>query len=290
MPRVDEHRARGFPHHQRLIRTTKPVGPHQAFFVFSHKDSPSLLQSDIACRLASSLPYSVFRHRTIHRSRPVNFRVTFTRRSARLSPVRWNTKALTSSIGTRFCKSQQMTVLGNHPEHACKAVATISEGRPTVLDLFCGVGGFSLGAVRAGFRLVGGVDWDRDALRMHSVNFPNSPHWQTDLSQTSAQDLRDRFRLEQVDGIIGGPPCQGFSRMGHQRVDDSRNGLFVKFFALVADLKPKFFLAENVPGLLDIKNVPLVDHALSFVYPDYNVSKPIILTASPIAGAPPPLT
>ena len=58
----------------------------------------------------------------------------------------------------------------------------------------------------------------------------------------------------EIDMVIGGPPCQGFSRMGHQRVDDSRNDLFVKFFTLVEELQPRFFLAENVLGLLDAKN------------------------------------
>lgn len=162
---------------------------------------------------------------------------------------------------------------------ARKAVHDVAE-QPTVLDLFCGVGGFSLGAVRAGFRLIGSVDWDKDALRMHEVNFPRSPHWKVDLLSTSAQDIQNKFDFKQVDGVIGGPPCQGFSRMGHQRPDDSRNVLFAKFFALVSDLHPKFFLAENVLGLLDAKNEDLVNHALSLVRSEYVVLKPLILTAS----------
>lgn len=155
-----------------------------------------------------------------------------------------------------------------------------SAEQATILDLFCGVGGFSLGAVRAGFQLIGSVDWDKDALRMHAVNFPGSQHWNADLSRTSAQDIRERFQFKQVDGVIGGPPCQGFSRMGHQRPDDSRNRLFVQFFSLVADLKPKFFLAENVLGLLDAKNHALVKRALARVRSEYDVSQPLILTAS----------
>lgn len=173
-----------------------------------------------------------------------------------------------------------MRVLDNRSRRALTSIMNGSAEQATILDLFCGVGGFSLGAARAGFRLIGSVDWDKDALRMHAVNFPGSQHWNADLSRVSAQDIRERFQFKQVDGVIGGPPCQGFSRMGHQRPDDSRNRLFVQFFALVADLKPKFFLAENVLGLLDAKNHPLVKRALARVRPEYDVLPPLILTAS----------
>lgn len=152
--------------------------------------------------------------------------------------------------------------------------------KPTVLDLFCGVGGFSLGAARAGFKLIGSIDWDKDAMRMHQVNFPKLSHWQADIAKLDGASLRKRFDFDQLDGIIGGPPCQGFSRMGHQRVDDARNDLFVKFFSLVAELTPKFFLAENVLGLLDEKNKPLVGRACALVCTRYNVLEPIILRAS----------
>lgn len=157
---------------------------------------------------------------------------------------------------------------------------TRKKSEKTVVDLFCGVGGFSLGAARAGFKLMGSVDWDKDAMRMHQINFPGFNHWLTDITKIDGEDLRKYFTFEQVDGVIGGPPCQGFSRMGHQRVDDARNNLFVKFFSLVAELKPNFFLAENVLGLLDEKNRPLVDRALDFVRNDYSVLEPIVLKAS----------
>ena len=152
--------------------------------------------------------------------------------------------------------------------------------KPTLIDLFCGVGGFSLGAARAGFDLVGAVDWDKDAMHMHQVNFPGHQHWQTDITKTNGDGLRKKFGFKDIDGVIGGPPCQGFSRMGHQRADDSRNDLFVKFFSLVSELRPKFFLAENVLGLLDAKNKPLVERALKRVKSQYDVLPPLILKAS----------
>ena len=169
---------------------------------------------------------------------------------------------------------------------SAKACKIVKVGRAadkkelSVLDLFCGVGGFSLGVTRAGFKLAGSIDWDKDAIKMHQINFPNSPHWQTDITKIVGEDIRRRFNLTQLDGVIGGPPCQGFSRMGHQRVDDSRNDLFVKFFTLVEELQPRFFLAENVLGLLDAKNKPLVERALNIVRRDYIVLEPLILNAS----------
>ena len=166
---------------------------------------------------------------------------------------------------------------------ACKIVKTrrlADKSEMSVLDLFCGVGGFSLGATRAGFKLVGSIDWDKDAIKMHKINFPNSPHWRADITKIAGDDIRDKFDITQLDGIIGGPPCQGFSRMGHQRVDDVRNDLFVKFFSLVRELQPKFFLAENVQGLLDAKNKPLVEKALNLVRRGYVVLDPLVLKAS----------
>ena len=150
-----------------------------------------------------------------------------------------------------------------------------------ILDLFCGVGGFSLGAARAGFNIVGGIDSDPHAMKMHMLNFPNSAHWEADISQLSGQQILEHFNIQgRLDGIIGGPPCQGFSRMGHKKVDDARNTLFNKFFALVAEIRPRFFLAENVLGILDPQNSPLIDLALNHVRNEYTVLRPIILKAS----------
>ena len=68
-----------------------------------------------------------------------------------------------------------------------------------------------------------------------------------------------------IDGIIGGPPCQGFSHMGQNDSEDPRNQLFIHFFQIVSEAVPKFFLAENVPGILSQKNDHFVEQALSKV-------------------------
>lgn len=152
---------------------------------------------------------------------------------------------------------------------------------PDILDFFCGVGGFSLGATRAGFNLIGGIDLDSHAMQMHKLNFHGSKHWKTDILSQTGASIKEHFGIKkQIDGIIGGPPCQGFSRMGHQDVNDERNNLFIKFFKLVNEIKPKFFLAENVLGILDAQNSGIIKKALKHVKKDYTVLKPVILKAS----------
>ncbi len=140
-----------------------------------------------------------------------------------------------------------------------------------VLDLFAGVGGLSLGAARAGFRVTGAVDFNPRAMSAHKRNFPNSKHLTMDLSSVSGDQLLSALGVERPDGIIGGPPCQGFSSMGHRDLTDQRNSLFHKFFSLVANIRPRFFLAENVTGILDGKYQSLLDDAFKLVEKDYHL-------------------
>ncbi|MBA4371670.1 MAG: cytosine methyltransferase [Thermodesulfovibrio sp.] len=159
--------------------------------------------------------------------------------------------------------------------------------RMTIIDLFSGVGGFSLGATRAGFSLLGAVDNDTRALESHRINFPNSLHWQTDLSLVRGDHLAEHFGFKEtgVCGIIGGPPCQGFSAIGRNDSDDPRNRLFVHFFRIVAECLPDFFLAENVPGILTEKGAGIRGEALSHVENDYVVLPHMKLSANDF-GAP----
>ena len=122
--------------------------------------------------------------------------------------------------------------------------------RPKVIDLFAGVGGFSLGAIRAGFDVVAAVDLDKHAIAAHKKNFPRTAHKQRNIANLTGEALLQIASLEGEDlaGLIGGPPCQGFSVMGGRRKNDRRNSLFFHFFRLVSETQPLFFVAENVPG------------------------------------------
>jgi DNA (cytosine-5)-methyltransferase 1 len=160
-------------------------------------------------------------------------------------------------------------------------------GKPTVIDLFAGVGGISLGAVRAGFQLSLAVEWDEKALAAHRLNFPNSNHLCADVAELTCDEILEAAGLceGQLDGMVGGPPCQGFSPMGHRDVNDPRNHLFVKFFELVAECRPKFYVAENVLGILDEQYDEIRKTALEMVKTDYETLPPIKLKASDF-GAP----
>lgn len=155
-----------------------------------------------------------------------------------------------------------------------------------VIDLFSGVGGLSLGASRAGFDVKAAIEIDPHAMASHALNFPKSSHIQEDISILTAKDIRDRIGSNvKIDGVIGGPPCQGFSYIGKGDPNDSRNELYTHFFRLVAEFEPSFFLAENVPGIMQEKFRPLREKALSLVSEQYNILPPIKVKASDY-GAP----
>jgi len=151
-----------------------------------------------------------------------------------------------------------------------------------IINLFSGAGGFSLGAKRGGFDIAGSVEIDPQAISVYNKNFPNSPLWAKDISTISANQILQNFNLKvgEIDGIIGGPPCQGFSHMGSNNSNDPRNQLFIHFFQIVNGAAPKFFLAENVPGVLSPKNAQFIEQALSKVKDKYKILDPIELIAT----------
>jgi DNA (cytosine-5)-methyltransferase 1 len=153
--------------------------------------------------------------------------------------------------------------------------ATLAEtySAPVVVDLFAGVGGLSLGAIRAGFHLGLAVEFDRHAMLAHKRNFPNTLHSNADIANLTANDILEKAHLflGGLDGLIGGPPCQGFSSIGKRNVSDPRNTLFEKFFELVRGCQPKFFVVENVPGILRPQYDEIRRRAFSHIKADYEV-------------------
>ncbi|HDL7342919.1 TPA: DNA cytosine methyltransferase [Yersinia enterocolitica] len=154
-----------------------------------------------------------------------------------------------------------------------------------VVDLFSGVGGLSLGATRAGFNLAAAVELDQHAIASHILNFPNSTHIHQDVSKLTAQDILNACKKDEIECLIGGPPCQGFSSIGKGLADDSRNQLYIDYFRLVKELSPLCFLAENVPGILNSKYDKVREAAFSQVKEDYILLNPIKIDAS-LYGAP----
>ncbi len=168
-----------------------------------------------------------------------------------------------------------------------KAMEKRAKNNLSIIDVYCGVGGFSLGATRAGFNLIGAIDNDPKAIATHKKNFPHTNHLQLDLFDVSGKNLLTLLGLKrsEVTGIVGGPPCQGFSTIGRNHTNDHRNDLFVKFFQLVKEIKPVFFVCENVPGLLREKFDKVREVAKKGLKRDYALLPPITLNASDF-GAP----
>ena len=119
----------------------------------------------------------------------------------------------------------------------------------TVLSLFTGAGGLDLGFREAGFEELMASDIMAQAKESYNFNYPTTPYLLKDIMQVSIDDIREIINNRNVDVIIGGPPCQGFSNMGNKNSADPRNLLFESYVRIVDALKPKCFLFENVKGL-----------------------------------------
>jgi len=123
-----------------------------------------------------------------------------------------------------------------------------------VLDLFSGAGGLGEGFRQAGYQVKLGLDFDDEACRTHQLNHPQVKVLCTDVREVSGADLLAEAGLAEADVIIGGPSCQGFSTQGRRGAwasdDDPRNLLYREYARLVGDLRPEWFVMENVPGLL----------------------------------------
>lgn len=152
----------------------------------------------------------------------------------------------------------------------------------SVIDLFAGAGGLSLGAARAGFKIAAAIENDEYAIETHRKNFPLTKHSDKDIATLTGSDLLDLagLRRGELTGLIGGPPCQGFSEIGEKKVDDYRNELFTHFFRLVSESRPKFFIAENVPGILNERYDNLRKEAFSLPGRRYKSLPPLTVTAS----------
>ena len=122
---------------------------------------------------------------------------------------------------------------------------------PVVVDIFCGAGGLSLGFEQAGLRVALAVDMESRNLDTYRRNFPKSTVIRADLSTATGPDLllHTDLKVGEIDVVIGGPPCQGFSMIGYRRLDDPRNLLIFDFLRLCSELQARYFVMENVPGL-----------------------------------------
>ena len=116
-----------------------------------------------------------------------------------------------------------------------------------IIDLFCGCGGLSLGFEMAGFEPVLAIDFWEDAIKTYNHNSTKNIAICKDI--TLMQDKEFKQYRGKVVGVIGGPPCQGFSTVGKRDVEDPRNKLYQEYLRIVSIVEPEFFVLENVKGL-----------------------------------------
>lgn len=129
----------------------------------------------------------------------------------------------------------------------------------TLIDLFAGVGGLSEGFLQsnvgsAKWDLLLATDVDQEMKGTHERNRPRVPFFVADIRKTKSKDFLKEANCQpgDVDLIVGGPPCQGFSMAGNRFVDDDRNKLFLDFVRIVKGVKPRAVLMENVPQILTL--------------------------------------
>ncbi|TXI35275.1 MAG: DNA cytosine methyltransferase [Candidatus Moraniibacteriota bacterium] len=126
----------------------------------------------------------------------------------------------------------------------------------TAIELFAGAGGMSLGFEAEGFNVRVASDFDKDCAETHRFNQPESKFLCDSIQKLTYKDFlkEGKFKVGEIDVMAGGPPCQGFSINAPQRnIGDPRNSLFRHYVRLVSELKPKFVVLENVPGMLSLE-------------------------------------
>lgn len=135
----------------------------------------------------------------------------------------------------------------------------------SAIDLFSGAGGISLGLEAAGYDVLFANDIDSASAQTHRLNLPKTHFHHGSISELSGNQILTETGLAEgeLDLLIGGPPCQGFSIMGARQTNDARNDLFLDFFRIAKSLQPKCIVIENVPGLASMQGGKVLTKILS---------------------------
>ena len=163
--------------------------------------------------------------------------------------------------------------------------------RPSVIHLFAGCGGMALGLESSGFNIVASVEIDPIHSLVHHYNFPYGVTICQDISLVDSQELltaiQNRGFKTDIDLIAGGSPCQGYSYIGRRALDDPRNQLIFEYARIIFEIRPKYFIFENVPGMASGKHQQfLKDLIQKFADNNYQVVQPIQILDASLYGAP----
>lgn len=142
-----------------------------------------------------------------------------------------------------------------------------------IISLFSGCGGLDLGFEKAGFEIPVANEYDKTIWATFKANHPKTYLIEGDIRQIKEEDFPD-----EIDGIIGGPPCQSWSEAGSLRgINDARGQLFFDYIRILKSKQPKFFLAENVSGMLANRHSEAVQNILKmFDECGYDVSLTLV--------------
>ena len=157
----------------------------------------------------------------------------------------------------------------------------MSEKKKILIDLFCGAGGLSLGFEMANLRIDLAIELEENYYKAYKRNHSETLSLNKDITLLNCEDISDKYlKNKEIDGIIGGPPCIGFSTVGNRRPDDPRNMLIFYFIQWVKFFKPRFFVMENVPGILSMGKGKVVEKVVN-LYKEigYNCKMEILLAA-----------
>ncbi|MEH0157351.1 DNA cytosine methyltransferase [Limibacter armeniacum] len=170
------------------------------------------------------------------------------------------------------------------------------------IDLFCGAGGFAKGFEMSNqFKCIGGIDNKKAAVETHKLNFKNSVSVHADIRELPPEEFHKMINYQDVDVVIGGPPCPTFSTIGHAKIqsvnkdnggcitEDPRNVLFMDYLEYVKYFKPKMFVMENVPQFLTKykgKTFEEVKRIIERDLPDYHIVENVKVLNSVNYGVP----
>jgi len=149
-----------------------------------------------------------------------------------------------------------------------------------IIDLFCGCGGLSKGFELAGFETKIAIDMWADAVKTFNHNIGGDIAVCEDIHKWSNEFLNELKKDSDIVGIVGGPPCQGYSTVGTRDVNDPRNHLYKEYCRIVEVINPEFFVIENVKGLITLSGGAFKDDIIKrFTGLGYHVSFQILNAA-----------
>lgn len=149
------------------------------------------------------------------------------------------------------------------------------------IDLFSGAGGTTSGLKKAGIKVAVAVEIDKWAAQTYRFNNPEVILFEDDIRNINSEKIMDVISLKSSDKLllVACPPCQGFSTIGKNDINDKRNQLIFEYSRLIQELKPDFLLMENVSGITNKKNRQIFEKFITLIKSEYLITYKVLNTA-----------